>query len=203
MMWLTFVGLGWSMELWTIPDLDCGECTQAVRSIGANIDGFVIETISQSKNQICFSGDVTAFEAKLKEKQFHVSEKKTVEKCPKVQKTPWGDLPPKVQIISTGEEFTYKDHLSKGEYTLFDFGAPWCGPCYKTADKLKKILLQRNDLTIRVIDLHAPVQKAFDLPVAKQHLAFAAGIPWLVLFDKTGKKRYEGPLLDEAMEKMK
>ena len=108
-----------------------------------------------------------------------------------------------MKIISTGEKFKYKDHLSKGEYTLFDFGAPWCGPCYKTAEKLRTILKERNDLSIRVIELNAPATKAFELPAAQQHLGFAAGIPWLVLFDKKGKKQYEGPLLDEALEKMK
>ena len=203
MTWLVLLKLNLAMELWTIPKLNCQACVNAVNQIGADIDGFAIQSISKTKNQICFSGDTAAFEAKLKEKDFPVSRKETVENCPKVKKSPWQDLPKQAEVVSTGEKFKYKNHLSEGQYTLFDFGASWCGPCYKTAAKIKEILTQRDDLAIRVIDLEAPVQKAFELPVAKQHLGFAAGIPWLVLFDKNGKKIYEGPLLDEALEKMK
>ena len=202
-MWLIAMGLSWGMELWTIPELNCGQCEKAIHEMGTKIHGFTIESTSKTKNQVCFSGDTAAFEKLLQEQSFAVTKKETVETCPKTKKTPWNTLPAKVKVVSTGEKFEYKDHLSKGEYTIFDFGAAWCGPCYKTADKLRQLLTQRNDLAIRVIDLEAPVQKAFDLPVAKQHLGFAAGIPWLVVFDKQGKKRYEGPLLDEALEKMK
>ena len=129
-MWLVFMGLSWGMELWTIPKLNCMHCEKAMHTIGASIDGFTIETTSKSKNQICFSGDTVAFEKKLQEQKFTVSKKQTVDTCPKIKKNPWSTLPAKVKVVSTGEKFKYKEHLSKGEYTIFDFGASWCGPCY-------------------------------------------------------------------------
>ena len=201
-MWLAFIGLGWGMDLWTIPKLNCGKCVKDIREIGNGIDGLKIDSMSQVKRQICFSGDGAAFLEKLEAKKYVISQKETVDKCPRIRKSPWENAPEKVKIISTGERFKVKKHLSKGEYTLFDFGAAWCGPCFVAAEKIRRVLKTRDDLSVRAIDLDAPSEKAFDLPAAKQHLAFAPGIPWFVLYDARGKKRYEGPLLDDALNKM-
>ena len=191
-----------ALQVWEIPMMNCTDCTNKVKHAVSNIDGFEIRAISQRKTQICFEGDTVSFAAKLKDLGYAVTDKKTVDNCPKVEKTPWETYSQKVKIVSTGEEFNYQDHLVAGEYTLFDYGAAWCGPCYSATDRIKAVLAKRTDLSVRVIDLEGEMEKAFDLPVARQHLAFAAGIPWLVLFDPKGKKVYEGPLVGEALGKL-
>ena len=58
------------------------------------------------------------------------------------------------------------------------------------------------DIAVRAISLGDDPKASFELPVAKQHLAFAPGIPWFVVYAPNGKKIYEGGELEKAFSKI-
>ena len=129
----------------------------------------------------------------------------SVETCPKRPKVspadPWADTDGlDAKIVSDGFEFELNDHQAPGKFTLFDFGASWCGPCHVAADRLKKELQKTPDLAVRAISLGHDPQTSFDFPVAKQYMAFAQGLPWFIVLSPQGKKIYEGGDLDKALQ---
>ena len=58
---------------------------------------------------------------------------------------------------------------------------------------------QREDVAVRAIELPDNQKIAFDAPVVFQHMSQAEGLPYMILFDKRGKKLYEGSDLDELL----
>ena len=88
-------------------------------------------------------------------------------------------------VVSHGEAVDLTKLAAAGKFTVYDFGAPWCEPCYGVADALKVYLGQHNDTAVRAVVLDAGDPKqSFALPVVKQYLEFAAGLEspsWLSL----------------------
>ena len=107
-----------------------------------------------------------------------------------------------VLTVSNGDEFAYKEKVVPGKFTIFDFGASWCGPCYIAAQRLRVELETHTDIAVRAISLGDDPNTSFDLPVARQHLAFAPGLPWFVVYAPTGKKIYEGGNVEKALSKI-
>lgn len=105
-----------------------------------------------------------------------------------------------VVVISHGEEVDLKAHRALGKYTVYDFGAPWCAPCHTVAASLKAALAGQADLAVRVISLDgADAKVSFGLPVAKQQLQWAEGLPWLIVVNPKGKTVYQGSDPDAAI----
>ena len=119
---------------------------------------------------------------------------------PEAREAPWADPDgANAKTISKGEKVKLKAHLVPDSYTLFDFGAPWCGPCHEAEAKLKVYLKAHSDTAVRAINLDAPdADGSFALPVASQHLKWATGIPYFVVMDPSGKELYRGQELSAA-----
>ena len=125
--------------------------------------------------------------------------------CPLEQKHLWkafaleakGNPDLDFEIVSTGERFKPKRELSKGKFTVFDFGADWCGICHSTAKQLQDLLKERDDLAVRAIHLPGDEDASFAHPVVFQHLYEASGLPWFVLYGPDKNKLYEGSSYDE------
>jgi thiol-disulfide isomerase/thioredoxin len=107
---------------------------------------------------------------------------------------PWARFPDlDVKVVSRGEAFAVADVRAPGKYTLMDFGAPWCAPCFGVADTLAAYLRVNTDTAVRVAWLDtADARASFALPVARQHLAYATGLPWILVLGPDGKKLFEG-----------
>ena len=103
-------------------------------------------------------------------------------------------------IISKGAKVDLKAQLVPEHFTVFDVGAPWCGPCFISAKRLARYLADHDDTAVRVIDLVAPTApESFALPVAQQHFSFIAGLPWFVVHAPNGKVIYRGDDVDAAI----
>jgi thiol-disulfide isomerase/thioredoxin len=128
----------------------------------------------------------------------------SVDSCPQTPtihpKDPWARTDGvDASIISDGFEVKLTDHRVDGKFTIFDFGASWCGPCHVAADRLRELMKSTPDLAVRAISLGHDPKSSFEYPVVKQHMAFATGLPWFIVFSPTGKKIYEGNSLDKAL----
>lgn len=128
------------------------------------------------------------------------------ESCPVVpapakRTSPWaGAEGLDVRVVSHGEEVDLRAVAAPGKVTIFDFGAPWCAPCWQVAARLQEVLRARPDLAVRVIDLAgADANASFALPVAGQHLQWAEGLPYFVVLSAKGKALYKGSDLEEAL----
>ena len=93
-----------------------------------------------------------------------------------------------VVIISRGEEVDLTAHTVDGKFTIFDFGAPWCGPCHVAEKLLKNYLTDHSDVALRAVVLDAQDANAsFAMPVVAQHLQTAPGLPYFILVNPKGK----------------
>ena len=108
-----------------------------------------------------------------------------------------------VQIISSGETVTLDEHRAEGKFTIYDFAAPWCGPCHVAEKLLKQYLVDHEDTAVRAIVLKSDDPKAsFNMPAAKQHLSSAPGLPYFVVVDPKGKVIYRGVDVPKIMKQI-
>src|SRR5215510_14542209 len=93
---------------------------------------------------------------------------------------------PDIAIITHGDRVDLQAHAVPGKYTVFDFYAVWCPPCRALSPALEK-LASRNTrtLAIRKVDI-----VDWTMPVAEQY--GVEELPYLVLFDTSGKKVADG-----------
>lgn len=98
-----------------------------------------------------------------------------------------------VVVISRGEAIDLPTHAVADKYTVFDFGAPWCGPCLIAAKRLKAYLSTHSDTAVRAIVLDAPdPEGSFALPAAQQYLQWASELPYFEVHRADGKRIYKG-----------
>ncbi|MEC8194202.1 MAG: cation transporter [Myxococcota bacterium] len=108
-----------------------------------------------------------------------------------------------VETISRGEEVDLDQHIVAGKFTIFDFGAPWCGPCHVAEKLLKNYLSDHPDVAVRAVVLDSDDAKAsFAMPVAHQHLGGAPGLPYFVAVGPNGRTVYRGADVAKLLKKV-
>jgi thiol-disulfide isomerase/thioredoxin len=88
------------------------------------------------------------------------------------------------EIASEGADLpALEPHRVPGKVTVFDFYAAWCPPCRKVDEHLYPILAKRTDIAIRKINV-----ASWDTPIAERWLRDVPELPYLVIYDKAGRK---------------
>ena len=198
--------IAFATEIWTIPSMSCISCAEQIHQIIGDLElSDQVRQIDHKSRSICFQETLSKetalqLEENLLHNKYIVTDKITSVDCIKEVPNPWAGTQGDVKIISHGERVSIRKHRVKGKYTIVDFSAIWCVPCYDITEQLKEILLQRDDLSIRIIELPKDQTTAFDAPVVFQYMSQAEGLPYLILFDKKGKKQYEGSDLEELLQ---
>jgi copper chaperone CopZ len=190
-----------------VSGMDDACCAGKVAAAIEAVPGVASVTASESDGFACAttSGevDVDAVRASVTAAGYTVGRIDPVAECPEpapARTELWADVAGlDVQVISRGEAADLGALAPKGRITLFDFGAPWCAPCFTSAATIKAWIATRPDVSVRAIVLDAPNPVlSFALPAAKQHLQFAEGLPWFVVVDARGRTAYKGGDLDAA-----
>lgn len=190
-----------SAVVWSVPDVVCStSCKPKLEAALASVEGAEIAVFNLASKEICLEDgfDEAAAAQALSDIGYPVSTKKRTEGCRPAPKSLWSDVKGDVKVVSTGERVPLRKVYVEGKYTLVDFGASWCGPCVKSTHLLSDLLLKRTDLAVRAIELE-DMNKAFETPVAFQHLSSASGLPWYILLDEQGREIYTGNEIDEAL----
>lgn len=88
------------------------------------------------------------------------------------------------EIASEGSDLpALEPHSVRGKVTVFDFYAAWCPPCRKVDEHLYPLLAERKDVAIRKINV-----ASWDTPIAERWLGSVPELPYLVIYDKSGRK---------------
>lgn len=89
-----------------------------------------------------------------------------------------------VELVSDGSDLpALEPHRVANKITVFDFHAAWCPPCRKVDEHLYPILAKRSDIAVRKINIGS-----WDTPVAERWLKEVPELPYLVIYDKQGKR---------------
>jgi thiol-disulfide isomerase/thioredoxin len=91
-----------------------------------------------------------------------------------------------------GESFDLGKVVSQGKFTLVDFWSPYCGPCLRMAPYMESLAAKRSDLKVVKLNINRAGVQGIDWksPLAQQYNI--KSVPFLVIFDKQGKKIAEG-----------
>ncbi|MFB3902494.1 MAG: TlpA family protein disulfide reductase [Acidobacteriota bacterium] len=108
--------------------------------------------------------------------------------------------------VSHGEEIDVKDHMVRGQTTVFDFYSQYCPPCRAVSPLLEELDRRRPDLTVVKVDINRPGYVGIDWqsPVARQFEI--QSVPHFKVYAPDGTLQAEGPagyavmalLLEEA-----
>ena len=193
-----------------VDGMTCGEgCPARVERALLEIDGVDNVSVSFEKESACLetTRDISSeyLIVSVSTESYTLGEVTPVDACtlkPTVSpRDPWANTEGvDAQIISDGFKFDLDAHRVPDKFTIFDFGASWCGPCHVAANRLRELLPQTPDLAVRAISLGHDAKTSFDYPVVKQHMAFAKGLPWFIVLSPQGKKIYEGDDLDAVLK---
>jgi len=69
-----------------------------------------------------------------------------------------------------------------GKVTIFDFYADWCAGCREIDVHANQVLNSRDDVAVRKLNV-----VDWDTPVAKRHLSGISGLPYVVVYGKSGQ----------------
>lgn len=102
-----------------------------------------------------------------------------------------------IEMISKGKEVDLKEFLAPGKFTIFDYYAEWCGPCHLLSPRLERLVSERNDIALRVIDIGN-----WKSAVAKQATREfrLSGLPYVRIYNQAG--RFVGEVQGNYFEKI-
>ena len=194
----------------TVSGMDCVGCNKKVVTALEGLPFVEGVTASFVEQAACgaLTGDLdaSAVTAAIATTGYALVSIEAVERCPEALRgkaqEPWDKHSPGLDVttISHGEEVDLSAHLVAGKYTIFDFGASWCGPCHEIAEQLAGYMGGHADVAVRVIELGGEDPSAsYAQPAVAQHLANAPGLPWLVVMDPAGRVLKKTPSAEKAI----
>ena len=92
-----------------------------------------------------------------------------------------------VEVSKAGEDFDLEKSLAKGKSTIIEFSADWCMPCKVLEKKLVSYMTENEGIALRKVNI-----VDWESVVAKTKLKGVDAIPYVIVFDSSGKEVYRG-----------
>lgn len=122
----------------------------------------------------------------------------------KKQQTSVGKMMKDFTIVQPdGTKKSLSDYVGRGQYTLVDFWASWCGPCIRETKVIKELYNKYSDKGLKVLGVAVWDEPQNTLTAIEQHqlpweqiinagtvptdIYGISGIPCIILFDPQGK----------------
>lgn len=97
----------------------------------------------------------------------------------------WPEAADVLRIVDHGQFVELGAHAVAGKTTVFDFYATWCHPCRKVDAHLRDVSGAQTDVAVRQLDV-----VDWETPLSRHYLADAPALPFVVVYDSSG--RYVG-----------
>jgi thiol-disulfide isomerase/thioredoxin len=169
-------------------DLDCSDCGKDLARALVSVEGIHKTSFNARKAELTVVADPGVDVFAVAEKNKPADEEWRLVAGPgKGSYLPWAE--PKAgsdvkEIAKDGEDVPdLAPHLAAGKINIVDFSAKWCEPC-RTLDKhVLELVAKREDIAYRKLDVGD-----WDTPLAKRHLQGVKELPYVIVFDKSGKE---------------
>jgi thiol-disulfide isomerase/thioredoxin len=168
--------------------LDCADCGQQMAGKLIKLDGVHKTAFDNQAAELTVVADPSVDVFALAQKHKPADEEwSLVLGAGKGSYLPWQK--PKegtdVKDVATGGEDVpdLKPHLAPGKVTIVDFSAKWCEPCRKLDEHVLKLVEARQDVAYRKLDVGD-----WDTPLGQRYLKGVKQLPYVILFDKSGKQ---------------
>ena len=169
----------------TVEGMTCNGCAQGLTEALQKMEGIGTATVDfDSKTaKVVATNEVTVqkIKAAVKGRNFEaLFEGETVE-IPLSEKEKEGL---DIEVIKGGSKIKFKDHLTAGKITIFDFYADWCGPCRVFSPKVEHFIKATPTVALRKVDivtwrseLSKQLTKDYKMPA----------LPFILIFNDSGK----------------
>lgn len=172
----------------SFPDLDCSDCGEDMARALIAQDGVYKTSFDKRRAELSVVADpkldalALAQTKKPADEAWHM-----VLGAGKGKYLPW-EKPKEgsdvVQVAVDGADVPdLAPHLAKGKTTIVDFSAPWCEPCRTLDAHVLKLVAERPDLAYRKLDVGD-----WDTPLGARYLKGVKELPYVLVFDASGKQ---------------
>lgn len=195
-----------------VEGMSCADCEGKLSDTLNQLEFLTNAKVSAAGRQACaeLTGalDIAALTTAVAALDYSLEGQDILGECPDITKPTrpgnWAEAAGvDARIISKGAPVDFTASLVSDKFTIFDFGADWCGPCHAAEKFLKMYMMDNPDVAVRAIVLEGKTAKeSFKHPVATQHLTKAAGLPYFVVYSPSGKRIYQGIDLPKALKKI-
>ncbi len=172
----------------SFPDLDCSDCGEDVARALIQEAGVYKTAFDKRRVELTVVADprVDAFTL-AESKKPHGESWHLVLGAGLGRYLPW-EKPPEgadVQELSKdgADVADLSPHLVLGKVTVVDFSAKWCEPCRSLDEHVMAIAAKRSDVAYRKLDIGD-----WDTPIAAHYLNGVKELPYVMFFDKRGRR---------------
>lgn len=169
-------------------DLDCSDCGEHMAKALIKQEGVHKTAFNSRTAELTVVADATVDVLALAEKNKPADEEwKLVLGAGKGRYLPWQT--PKEgtdvkQVATDGQDVPdLTSHLAPGKITIVDFSANWCEPCRTLDAHVLKLLESRPDVAYRKLEIGD-----WDTPLGQRYLKGVKELPYVIVFDKYGKR---------------